>query len=143
MQTVNFGSFGCSPSTSSDFAEMHRNQAKKLDLAERIRMHRSRASGASNLSRYGLFCMALWCTLFLLVNALERFIMAHGHVKVFRMLQQRDRGSLELGRSEAAFRTCVWRLDGLRRALWEADQVQGRPFWGHFDRQKRSGARFS
>ena len=24
---------------------------------------------------------ALWCTLFLLVNALERFIMAHGHVE--------------------------------------------------------------
>ena len=43
-------------------------------------MHRSRASGASNLSRYGLFCVALWCTLFLLVNALERFIMAHGHL---------------------------------------------------------------
>ena len=49
----------------------HQNQAKKLDLAERIRMHRSRASGASDLSRYGLFCMALWCTLFLLVNGLE------------------------------------------------------------------------
>ena len=32
-------SFGCSPSTSSDFAEMRQNHAKKLDLAERIRMH--------------------------------------------------------------------------------------------------------
>ena len=80
MQHVNFDDFGCSTSTSSDFAEMLQNQAKKLDLAERIRMHRSRASGASNLSRYGLFCVALWCTLFLLVNALERFIMAHGQL---------------------------------------------------------------
>ena len=59
LQTVNFGSFGCSPSTSSDFAEIPQNHAKKLDLAERIRMHRSRASGASNLSRYGRFC-TLW-----------------------------------------------------------------------------------
>ena len=56
VQTVTFGSFGCSPSTSSDFAEIHQNHAKKLDLAERIRMHRSRASGASNLSRYVRFC---------------------------------------------------------------------------------------
>ena len=48
---------------SGELAEMFQNHAKKLDLAERIRMHRSRASGASNLSRYGLFCMALWCTL--------------------------------------------------------------------------------
>ena len=36
---------------------MLQNHAKKLDLAERIRMHRSRASGASNLSRYGRFCI--------------------------------------------------------------------------------------
>ena len=50
---------GCSPSTSSDFAEIPQNHAKKLDLAERIRMHQSRASGASNLSRYGLFYMAM------------------------------------------------------------------------------------
>ena len=80
MQTVNFGSFGCSPSTSSDFAEMLQHHPKKLDLAERIRMHRSRASGASNLLRYGLFCMALCCTLQSLVNALDRSKMAHGHV---------------------------------------------------------------
>ena len=71
---------GCSPSISSDVAEILQNHAKKLDLAERIRMHRSRASGASNLLRYGLFCMALWCTLCLLVNGLERVIMAHGHM---------------------------------------------------------------
>ena len=30
--------------------------AKKMRLDTRIRMHRSRASGASNLSRYGRFC---------------------------------------------------------------------------------------
>ena len=30
--------------------------AKKMRLDPRIRMHRSRASGASNLSRYGRFC---------------------------------------------------------------------------------------
>ena len=30
--------------------------AKKMRLDPRIRMHRSRASGASNLSRYGHFC---------------------------------------------------------------------------------------
>ena len=46
----------CSTSISSDFAESPQNQPKKLDLAERIRMHRSRASGASNLPRYDLFC---------------------------------------------------------------------------------------
>ena len=56
VQTVDFGSFGCSPSTSSDFAEICQNHSKKLDLAERTRMHRSRASGASNLLRYGRFC---------------------------------------------------------------------------------------
>ena len=50
---------GCSLSISSDFAESRQNHAKKLDLTERIRMHRSRASGGSNLSRYGLFNMAM------------------------------------------------------------------------------------
>ena len=70
----------CSLSISSDFAEMSQNHVKKLDLAERIRMHRSRASGASNLSRYDLFCMALCCTLQSLVNALDRSKVAHGHV---------------------------------------------------------------
>ena len=63
VQPVNQAILRCSLSISSDFAEMFQNHAKKLDLAERIRMHRSSASGASNLSRYGLFCMALWCTL--------------------------------------------------------------------------------
>ena len=64
LQTVNSGSFGCSPSTSSDFAEIPQNHAKKLDLAERIQMHRSKASGASNLLRYGPFCLALCCAIF-------------------------------------------------------------------------------
>ena len=33
--------------------------AKKMRLDPRIRMHRSRASGASNLLRYGRFCTSL------------------------------------------------------------------------------------
>ena len=72
---------GCSPSISSDFAEIPENHAKKPDLAERIRMHRSRASGASNLSRHGLLCMALCCTLQSLVNALDWSTVAHGHIE--------------------------------------------------------------
>ena len=53
MQTINFGSFGCSPSTCSDLAEMHQNHAEKLDLAEKILMVQSRASAVPSLSRYG------------------------------------------------------------------------------------------
>ena len=60
----------CRPAISSDFALFD----------TRIRMHRSRASGASNLSRYGLFCMALWCTLQSLLYALDRSKVAHGQV---------------------------------------------------------------
>ena len=51
---------GCSLLISSDFAERPQNHAKKIDLTKRIWMHRSRASGASNLLRYGLFCIADW-----------------------------------------------------------------------------------
>ena len=83
------GDVGCRPSISSVLGAARQPRAIllkffktiiKVDLAERIRMHRSRASGASNLSRYGLFCMALCCTLQSLVNALDRSKVAHGHI---------------------------------------------------------------
>ena len=63
LQTLNFDDFGCSTSISRSLGAARHSRAilrkliktilKKLDLAERIRMHRSRASVASNLSRYG------------------------------------------------------------------------------------------
>ena len=56
---------GCRPSSSSDFGLqfvnlkrcwwMFLNHLKRLDLTERIRMHRSRVSGVPNMLRYGLF----------------------------------------------------------------------------------------
>ena len=61
-------------STASD--EMFHNHSKKLDLTQRIRMHRSRASGGANLSRYGV-CWLWHAPLYSALASIKVVVMEH------------------------------------------------------------------